>query len=31
MVFMVIGLPPFSMVGREDGHELAAHASAGIG
>jgi hypothetical protein len=25
MVFMVIGVPPFSMVGRHDGHELAAH------
>jgi hypothetical protein len=24
MVFMVIGVPPFSMVGRHDGHELAA-------
>jgi hypothetical protein len=27
MVFMVIGVPPFSMVGRRDGHELAAHIS----
>jgi Trk-type K+ transport system membrane component len=24
MVFMVIGVPPFSMVGRHDGHKLAA-------
>jgi hypothetical protein len=25
MVLMVMGVPPFSMVGRNDGHELAAH------
>ena len=25
MVLMVMGVPPFSMVGRHGGHELAAH------
>ena len=25
MVLMVIGVPPLSMVGRHDGHKLAAH------
>jgi hypothetical protein len=25
MVLMVIGVPPFSMVGRHAGHDLAAH------
>jgi hypothetical protein len=25
MVLMVIGVPPFSMIGRHDGHDLAAH------